>query len=113
MADEKIYADGFLIKAREVTFDGTPTEVLSVSIKVEDFKTFLDNNANSGGWVKLDLRKRKTPSDKGQTHYALLDTWEPNKSGGDSKPAAKTGGKPAAKAKAAPAPVDDDDDIPF
>ena len=56
--------------------------------------------ANSkNGWVSMVISERREPSEKGATHYAYVNTYEPPK---DSKPTA---------AKKTTAKIDDD--LPF
>ena len=72
MANEKVYAKGFYGKLPR---QGAPDYVLgSLNIKVEDAITFLKENANSGGYVNLDILKQK----KDETALSLvLNTFEP------------------------------------
>lgn len=111
---DTIYAKGLNIKSRQFTVQGESREVLKVSIKVEDFKAFLDEHVNENGWLNLDIQERKEVSDKGATHYAKLDNWKPDGAKGQTR--SQTKAAPTQKAKAAPAPTSypaDDDDIPF
>jgi hypothetical protein len=71
MAEEKIFADGFMFKPKR---DDAPEWVLGrLSIKVEDAVAFLKANAK-GGWVNIDIKKGKSGKE-----YCELDTWQPNK----------------------------------
>ncbi len=68
MAEEKIFADGFLFKRN----DNAPHFVVgSQSIKVEEAVAFLKANAKNG-WVTLSIKQSK-----GGNYYCELDTWEP------------------------------------
>jgi len=49
--------------------------ILKLSFSERDVAQLQDNL--SGGWVRIDVKKRRQPSDKGQTHYGQLDTWKP------------------------------------
>jgi hypothetical protein len=65
---EKKRVQGMLLKRSA----NAPSFVItSVSFKVEDFKKFLDENAENG-WVNLQMKKSK--EDK---IYVELDTWKP------------------------------------
>ena len=61
---------------------------ISVNSQKGDFKYFklsfspddvkvLKENAKDGEWLNLKIMKRKAPSDKGVTHYGVIDTWRP------------------------------------
>jgi hypothetical protein len=79
MAEEKIFADGFLFKRN----DNAPHFVVgSQSIKVEEAVAFLKANAKNG-WVTLSIKQSK-----GGNYYCELDTWEPKKAG-NTQPAAE------------------------
>lgn len=68
MANDKIFADGFILKRRETA----PEFVLgSVSIKLDEFGKFAKQHANNG-WLNLDLKKSQ-----GGKLYAELNTWKP------------------------------------
>lgn len=83
-----------------------------ISFKREDLETMLAN-LNNKGYVNLVMNKRKTPSQHGQTHSLVIDTWQP--SGGETY---TNGTEPSAGQPPAPsAPTFDDkdmeSDIPF
>ena len=66
---EKVFAQGLIAKRR----DGAPEFVTcSLSVKVDEFKEFLDTHA-ANGWVNLNVKK----SQMGK-FYSELDTWKPN-----------------------------------
>jgi hypothetical protein len=71
---EKVYLNGLIIKAKLNQFG---EEELKVSVKVEDLVKEL-NQHQERGWVNLEIRKKKQPSEKGVSHYTVLDTWKPN-----------------------------------
>ena len=50
-------------------------EILKMSMTAEDIKVLQENLSN--GWVNFDILKRREPSEKGMTHYAVLNTWKP------------------------------------
>jgi hypothetical protein len=99
MAEEKIFADGFLFKRRE----NAPEFVIgSLSLKVDEAIAFIKNNTKAG-WVNLDIKQARSGN-----YYLELDTFEP-KVKGDAKAAPAKATKPAAKKVA----EDDDDEVPF
>lgn len=103
----KTYVDALFIKKKTFGTDGV---ALKVSVQCKDFFEFAKKHKNEGGWLNFDIMERKTPSEKGHTHYAVLDTWKPNEQG--EKPAAA----PAKKKAAAPettAVEPDDEQPPF
>ena len=67
--------------------------MMVANLKVED----LQKNSKNG-WISMVISERREPSEKGATHYAFVNDYEPPK---DSKPASK---KSTAKAE---------DDLPF
>ena len=106
---DKTYVDAMFIKKRTFGEDGV---ALKVSVQCKDFFEFAKKHKNEGGWLNFDIMERKTPSEKGHTHYAVLDTWKPKTEG--SAPAATA--KTAAKKTVAPektAVEPDDEQPPF
>jgi hypothetical protein len=78
---EKVFAQGLIAKRR----DGAPDFVTcSLSVKVDEFKEFLDTHA-ANGWVNLNVKKSQ-----GGKYYAELDTWKPNKEANQDAPQAST-----------------------
>ncbi len=83
MAEEKIFADGFVFKRQEqntALIPLAPTEsnhfVLGrLSVKTEDAVAWLKEHSNKDGWVSINIKKSK-----GGNFYCDLDTWEPDKS---------------------------------
>jgi hypothetical protein len=70
-ANEKIFADGLIVKRK----DSAPEWVkANLSVKVEEFKKFLDTH-NKNGWVNIDVLQSK-----GGKLYAEKNTWEPKAS---------------------------------
>jgi hypothetical protein len=85
MAQEKIFADGFILKRR----DNAPDFVLgSLSVKLEEALPFLNSNQKNG-WVNLNLMVSNTGK-----YYVELDTFVPKKREGDAPQSAPA--KPAA-----------------
>ena len=66
MAD-KTYIKSF---AKEIT--GEYGSFMSVSIDVNDLAKY----QNNVGWVNIKMVKRKSPGEKGQTHYVVLNEWK-------------------------------------
>lgn len=94
MAEEKIFADGFVFKRNE----NAPDFVVGrVSIKIEDAIAFMRQH-DKGGWVNLDVKQARSGN-----YYMELDTFEPKGKGNDSK----------SKPSESSAPAEEDDDIPF
>jgi hypothetical protein len=86
---EITFANGFIFKRNEQAPDWA---IGKVSIKVSEFKAFLDEHAD-GDWLNLEVKKSKSGK-----YYAQLDTWKPEKkafengtpqTAGDTKPAAE------------------------
>jgi hypothetical protein len=95
MADQKTFANGLICKRR----DNAPEFVVAnLSVKVDEFVAFLQEHQDKG-WVNIDMCVSR-----GGKMYASLDTWKPTQG------AAAEQGMAQAKAAAAPVP---DDDIPF
>ena len=68
MAEEKIFADGFLFKRKEAAPDFV---VGGLSLKVEEVIPFLKKHAKNG-WVNLDIKQARSGN-----YYVELDVWEP------------------------------------
>ena len=95
--DDKVFGEGIFFKTKE----SAPSFVMgSVSIKVDEFITFLKDNVKKG-WVNMDLKESK-----GGKHYFQLDTWEP-------KPRAEGAPAPEPTKAAAPAAAKADPGLPF
>ena len=56
---------------REVVFDNGGS-LLNANFKIDDLEKHSKN-----GWVSLTISKRREPSEKGATHYAYLNEFEP------------------------------------
>ena len=79
MAKETIFADGFSFKRQ----DNAPDFVVGrLSIKVEDAKKFFDTY-HKNGWVNLNVKTARSGN-----YYLELDTFEPQKNGGEVKASA-------------------------
>ena len=49
-------------------------EIFNANIKLEDLKKI-----EKRGWVNITIAERREPSEKGATHYAYENTYEPPK----------------------------------
>mgnify|MGYP003137221751 CR=1 FL=1 len=70
MADEKIFADGFIFKRNENAPDWV---VGSLAVKCEEAIAFLKTN-HKNGWCNLNINMSK-----GGKYYVELDTFVPKK----------------------------------
>lgn len=81
MANDKIFANGFIFKRNEKAPDFV---IGNISIKSEDAIKFIQEHTNNG-WVNLKINKSQ-----GGKAYIELDTWEAKgsapKSGYSEKP---------------------------
>lgn len=101
MANDKIFANGFIFKRS----DKAPSFVVgNISVKIDEAIPFLEKYAKNG-WVNLKVNQAQSGK-----YYFELDTWEANGS-------APANSAPQAQAKApAPAmalPPEADGDLPF
>ena len=60
---------------REKKFDNGGS-VLNCGFYVDELKEHADEN----GWVNIAISERRTPNEKGYTHYAYKDEWKPKDS---------------------------------
>jgi len=74
MSQEKIYVGG----AKEKT--GNFGVFHSISFSAQDVAT-LQANLNAKGYVNLNMNQRQSPSQYGQTHSLVIDTWQPTPQG--------------------------------
>ena len=95
--NSKTFANGMFVKSQKTNYG----DIIKLSIKVEDFITFLNTNKTENGWISVDLLQKKAVDDKGRTHTPVLNNWIPN--GG-----ANTGSKTPVNVTA-----DDDSGLPF
>lgn len=77
MENENIFASGIFF---EKPHENAPDYVKGkVSIKIDEFITFLKANVNEKGYVNLDMKKSK---EKGHIYFQLND-WKPTKKKSD------------------------------
>jgi hypothetical protein len=67
---------------------------IKLSIPMKDIETLVTVAGENSGWANLELKERREASEKGWTHYMVVDTWKP---------------EPKEEAVA----VTEDDDLPF
>lgn len=73
---DKIYADGLFLKSVKTQYG----IIIKANIKVSEFTNFLKQHVNENDFVSIDILERKEPSDKGHTHYSVLNQFKPTKS---------------------------------
>jgi hypothetical protein len=103
MADEKkpaVFATGLYFKNKEVK----GYNLISLSVKVDDFITFLNTHRNEAGYVNIDMWPSKEGSK--HSHNAQLNDWKP-----DSEKAKTQAPSASPSAVKNSAPIDDD--LPF
>lgn len=74
--EEKTYINGVVIK-EHIFDDGN--KILKVSMHKDGVEQ-LGDLLNDGGWVNIDIKKRREEGEKGQTHYMQLNTYKPKDS---------------------------------
>ena len=87
--------------AKEKTFDDGGS-IIKLSFHADTLADFARNHQNERGYINMNVTRRKTPSERGDTHSISLDTWQPTKQPGQAAPAATR-----------PAPADRDSSVPF
>lgn len=73
----------------EKTYIGTGKErvfpgggsVINLRLSESDLQTLTASIRD--GWTGISVRKRRAPSRTGQTHYGVLDDWQPTQSNRD------------------------------
>lgn len=73
---EKVYANGLTGKIQETKFGN----VTKLSIKVDDFISFLKEHENENGWVAVDLLNKRDNVGV----YGVLNTFKPRVESDDS-----------------------------
>ncbi len=69
-------------------------ELMKLSFPMDDIEKLVEIARDNNGWANLVLKERREPSEKGATHYMVVDTWKPEQ-------------------KMVAAGQTDDDDLPF
>jgi hypothetical protein len=98
--EQRIFANGLFVKTQPTSYG----DIIKLSVKVEDFITFLKDNQTENGWVSIDLLKKKVIDDKNRTHTPVLNNWVPN--GANSTGTLK-------QAPVVASSGDDSEDLPF
>lgn len=104
MADEKIFADGFLFKRNEKAPDFV---VGRLSIKVDDAIAFMKQHEKSG-WVNLNVKTARSGN-----YYMDLDTFQANDSSKKESAVDKYEKKTETKQQPTVQEEEDDQDLPF
>ena len=103
MAEEKIFADGFVFKRNE----NAPDFVVGrISIKVEEATAFIKQHEKNG-WVNLNVKTARSGN-----YYMDLDTFQAN----DSSPKESAVDKYSKKTETKQQPTvkeEEEDDLPF
>lgn len=68
----------FIGQGKEKVFDDGGS-IIRLSFGPKDTKKINEIAAANGGWVNIDISKRREVSDKGYTHYGTLNEWKPKK----------------------------------
>lgn len=75
---EKNYTIGFNIKSQKYG--------LRVGINVPLFVKWLEENQNERGYCNINIQERKQMGKYGETHWAALDTWQPDSTKKNEEP---------------------------
>lgn len=81
-----------------------------ISGKAEDVIAEIRKHSNAKGYINLELKERREEGKYGQTHYVVVDTYEPagqQEQPAPPPPASQTGWSQP------PAPEPEPDDLPF
>ena len=69
---EKVYINGIFIKEKETKFG----KIIACSVKADSFIEEIKKHTNAKGYVNFDLLQRKEADKNGNTHYAVLNTFQ-------------------------------------
>ena len=58
---------------------------IKLSAKAADLIAEIQKNTNSKGYINIEIKERKQPDNYGNTHYAVLDTYEPKQASNEAK----------------------------
>ena len=102
MSEQKTYVGNGKIK----TFDNGGSQI-RWSCTIEELeKAIAMRKAEGETWININICERREPSDKGMTHYGVLDTWKPTQQGSAPQQSPQVN-------QVNNAPDDFDQDIPF
>jgi hypothetical protein len=76
MTDDK-FISGLFIKEKNLRGKTGDYSVMNVGIKVDELIEQLNKIKKENGFANIIIKRRKSTSDSGLTHYAEIDTWEP------------------------------------
>lgn len=82
---ETIYLNGVYCKKKNYG--------IGISGKASDLIAEIQRHTNSKGYIRLELKERKEADKNGNTHYIIVDTFEPQQQSGyqaNNKSAQKT-----------------------
>tara|TARA_R100001163_G_scaffold61474_1_gene51505 strand:- start:314 stop:643 length:330 start_codon:yes stop_codon:yes gene_type:complete len=99
----KKYINGIMIKEHVFENGG---KILKMSIKKDEFIACLeecDVDLDFPQWINVIMARRKTPSEKGVTHYMYEDEWKPDKTFNETNDPQYD----------KPKPKEDESDLPF
>lgn len=54
---------------------------IGISGKASDLIAEIQKHTNSKGYIRLELKERREADKSGNTHYLIVDTWEPQQQG--------------------------------
>lgn len=76
---EKIYFNGAFLKQSKFG--------IKLSGKADDIIAEIEKHKKANGTIRLEILARQSPDKNGNTHYMVVDTWEPSQAGeGRNKP---------------------------
>ena len=74
MSEQKTYIGSGKIR----TFDNGGS-IIKWSSPIDELeKAIAIQRAQGETWININICERKEPSEKGMTHYGVLDTWKPD-----------------------------------
>ena len=98
MSDKRYCANGKIVEMKW-------GQQLKLYIYQKDVDLMAGEIEQNGGLCVVDIVKRKQPSDKGMTHYAVINSWRPDKK--KDEPQSEPGQFEKQQ------PVDNQDSLPF
>ena len=78
MSQDRVYINQCSL--REKTFDNGGS-LINAAFKVSELQEHVDEN----GWVNIVIAKRREVSEKGATHYAYINDYEPPQNNDEPK----------------------------
>jgi hypothetical protein len=104
MATETIYINGVYCKKKNYG--------IGISGKASDIIAEIQKHTNSKGYIRWELKERREPDKNGNSHYLVVDTWEPT---GQAQQPQQSNYQSSRNAAAYGTPLvdDTDSDLPF